>query len=833
MGSPARLLLFVLLLAGTAALAEEAWQGAPLTRYIESLEQQGLRIIYSSDLVRGDYRVLEEPTAEEPAAALRQVLAPYGLTLTNGPGGSLLITRAPGAAAVVTVQRVNGAAVPGARIDVNGTHAGTTDAEGRLPLAQLTPGTHELRVRAEGHADSPPVAFTVARGAPAAVPVTLRELPPPLPEVIVTSSRYNIRYQHPGSWSFLDRDLTTRMPDVGDEPLRAINRLPGTAGGGVSTRNHVRGGTQNEQLFLFDGLRLYEPYHMKDFHEIATIVDQNAMSGMDFYSAGYQARYGDRLSGVIDIGLREPPERMETELGLSFFTTSALSRGRFGAGRGDWLVSARRANLDALVEIVNPDYGSPKYQDYLLHVGWEGRGNTLWSANGLFSHDKITIADGPGNERANARYRNDVFWLKAETAWSDRLESRSIFSATEIENRRVGTAEMPGAISGFVDDTREFRSLALKQDWELELSARWLVTSGFELKRLEADYRYDSEMTIAPPFDTILDNRPSEARNVRAAPRGSQYAAYAELRWRPSEQLTVDAGFRWDQQTYTTVSNDVQTSPRLNLLYRVGPATDLRLAWGEYYQAQEINELQVSDGLADFHPAQRAQHLVASLTHRFDAGIELRIEAYQKEYRSLVPRFENIFDPLVLIPELKWDRLRIDADAATAEGVEVTLSGGGADALSWWTSYSWSRVAESSGGETVRRAWDQPHTLSAGLNRDWGRWSISVAGSWHTGWPKTELALIDGGPTPVLAVGERNSGRYDDFHSLDFRISRAFELPRGELTAFLEVTNLYNRSNPCCTEYSLETDENGAVFLSARERYWLPIVPSLGILWRF
>jgi outer membrane receptor protein involved in Fe transport len=841
---PDRLAVLSLLLFAchSATGADVTWQGESLTEYIESLRGDGLRIIYSTDLVLDEYRVLDEPIDADPEIALRKALVPYGLTLSGGPAGSLLITRDEQFPTTVSVEvrdSDDATVIPGARISLDGRPAGLSDDAGRLTVTNLEAGPHEMRATAEGYARAPPVRFTATREEPAEVSIALKALQQPLPEIIVTSSLYNIRYEHAGSYSFLDRDLTAKMPDLGDEALRAIARLPGTSGGGLSTRSHVRGGSQNEQLFLLDGLRLYEPYHMKDFHSIATIVDQNAISGIDFYSAGYQVRYGDRMSGVVDISLQEPPEEMETELGLSFFNTSALSLGRFGGDdRGDWLLSARRGNLDLLADAFNPDYGSPRYQDYLAHLGWNLATHTYLSANALFSYDKIVVSEIDGSERANAKYQNNIFWLKAESTWTDRIESSTILSATEIENQRAGVTDKPGVISGFVDDVRKFRSLALKQDWEFGLSDRWHLSSGIELKRLEADYRYDAFLDIEPPFDQILDNQPSESRSVDVSPRGSQYAAYSELRWRPADRLTVDAGIRWDQQTYTTANDDTQWSPRINLLYRAGNNTELRLAFGEYYQAQEINELQVSDGVADFHPAQRAQHLVASLTHDFDVGLHLRIEAYEKKYRSLIPRFENIFDPLVLIPELQIDRARIDADSAVAEGAEITLRGADSGEMSWWSGYAWSRIADRIGQDTIPRGWDQTHTFSAGVSRDWGPWSFSAAGAVHSGWPKTLLVAEtvsnpDGSVGLAATVAQRNSSGHAVFQSLDARVSRRFDLPKGDLTAFLEVTNLYNRRNPCCTEYSVEADENGDPLVRAREGMWLPIVPSLGVVWRF
>ncbi|MDH5621757.1 MAG: hypothetical protein OEY74_06725, partial [Gammaproteobacteria bacterium] len=113
------------------------------------------------------------------------------------------------------------------------------------------------------------------------------------------------------------------------------------------------------------------------------------------------------------------------------------------------------------------------------------------------------------------------------------------------------------------------------------------------------------------------------------------------------------------------------------------------------------------------------------------------------------------------------------------------------------------------------------HTGKAGLSWRWGQWDLSAAGEVHTGWPKT-----------VMPADELNTLRYSVFHALDIRVSRKFAVRRGDLTAFLEVSNLYNRENPCCTEYSVATTPAGPVLVED-EAYWLPLVPSLGVVWRF
>lgn len=762
--------LVLLALISSAALAT-GWQGRPLLELLDSLNEQGHRIIYSSDVVTDELLVRAEPDLTDPLSALKLELAAHGLELKRGPGGVWLV-------AMVRETVLQGD-VPNPVVNV------------------------------------------------------------PLPEIVVTSSLHRLEYAQPGTQTYLDRQLATRIPAAAEEAVRITSRLPGTASGGISSRSHVRGGEVNEVLFLLDGLRLYEPYHLKDFQSVASIVNSNAIDGIDFFSGAYPAKYGDRMSGVMDMSLRTAREDKETELALSFFNTSVLSVGSFGDAReGDWLVAARRGNLDLIADVVDPEFGSPDYQDYLLHGGWTFNPRLQLSVNVLVSNDKLSLNNVDRGEAARATYENAVAWLKWTADWNEALRSTTIISSSEISNRRVGTLDLSGVVNAALDDIRKFDALALKQDWVFTPGSNWMLRFGLDAKRLDAKYEFASVKSLAIPFDTILDNVPFEARAVSIAPRGAQYGAYVEYRWQPVEELTVDAGLRWDAQSYTTASDDRQTSPRLSLLYRPDARTEIRMGWGQFSQAQEINELQATDGVSEFFPAQRAEHVVANLRRRLATDLSVDVSYYRKSFRSVRPRFENAFNTLTLLPEIQFDRYRIDPSTAETYGAELRISkGDGGEQLFWWLGYAWSEVRDTVDSRKIPRGWDQTHAVKAGISWRWGHWNFSAAGEVHTGWPRTRLFAEqipnpDGTHSLLLSTSPLNEERHSVFHTLDARVSRDFDIRRGELSVFLEVSNLYDRSNECCIEYSIVPGTAGPL-LKEREEHWLPLVPSLGLVWRF
>ena len=85
--------------------------------------------------------------------------------------------------------------------------------------------------------------------------------------------------------------------------------------------------------------------------------------------------------------------------------------------------------------------------------------------------------------------------------------------------------------------------------------------------------------------------------------------------------------------------------------------------------------------------------------------------------------------------------------------------------------------------------------------------------------------------------GPRNALNYGTFASIDMRLSRRFDVRRGSLLAFIEISNISNRSNECCLDWDLLDEESGGeedvVELERGVELWMPLLPAIGILWEF
>jgi hypothetical protein len=656
--------------------------------------------------------------------------------------------------------------------------------------------------------------------------------PLPLEEVVVAASRYSLSAEMPDAHAFLTHAEIEGMPRLADDSLKAVHRLPGAASNGVSGLAYMRGGVANETLVALDGFPLYEPFHLKVLLSPTSLLDPSLVESLDVHAGGYTAEFGDRMSAVIDATSVHPDADQEYQIGLSLFNASVFAFNRFGDGKGQWLVAARRSNLNEIANLVDASYRELHYSDAFGRLDYEFAPDTRGSLHVLASSDRANVTNAVDTESAEATYRNSYVWGTLEHDFSSALTASAIASYTYVKLTRHGEVDEENVRTGVADDHRHYDVFGLKLDatWR---SDRWLTRFGAEMRSLDATYDYSSIVHFEPGYPFPDSGAITRTNDLSPRPSGQHYALYATTRVRIADPLTAEVGLRWDDETYTPEGND-QFGPRVNLLYQAGPTTLLRASWGVYQQSQGINELQVEDGVDRFFRPQRAIHEILGLEQGLPQGFNLRVEGYIKDYDHPALRFESLYDPTSLVPELRWDRVAIWPGSSRAKGMELLLTRKSESPWNGWFNYAWSRVYDRRDGNNTLRSWDQTNNLGGGVTWSQGGWQATLAATYHTGWPTTPVRLV--GTTPgeqTVTVGPRNASRLRSYASLDARVSRDFALPRGTLNVFAEVTNVLDRQNHCCTDFSYETEDDGAAILEHEYRNWLPLIPNVGVLWKF
>ena len=656
---------------------------------------------------------------------------------------------------------------------------------------------------------------------------------------IEVSASYSLNRETPVEGVALSRDEILKLPTFADDLFRAINLVPGASGNDVSSAFSIRGAPFGEVLVRLDGVELFEPFHLKDFAGVFSVVDPQVVDGIEIIPGSLPAPYGDRSAAAVDLTTRRPSDKA-TRTGLSL-SSVYFSRGqRFGSeDRGAALFSVRRGWLDVVFNLVGDDEeeeeeGAPEYTDLFAKADWTLDDRTdvgvwlLWADDTL---DSSEVEDEGTLENINSSYGNAWLVGRGQRLFDDAVASARLF-AGRVDRDRLA-AEEDGESDFDVRDERKLDIFGLSAESSFQLGDRHLLDVGFEARSYRSAYDY----VVARRFtDPIADlGSTTDAVSFDDTINGESFGLWVSDRWRLNSNLVAEVGLRYDQQTWLDEDDD-QISPRVNLVYDLGNAGVLRAGWGHVHQSQRPNELAVEDGDTNFYTAERAEHRTIGWERSFD-DFRLRFDAFQRLGTDLRPRYVNLFSPIVLFPEGSPDRLRIEPDRFRAQGFELFAQGKGGSRVNWWASYAWSEVEDRIDQAWVPRSNDQTHALTLSLGtRLWRNWNLDAVFLYHTGWPITEVTatLEDGNIVPQL--GPLYGERVDDYHRLDVRLSRSFRLDWADLQLYFDIQNIYNRENERGFEFgeaAFQPQPDGSVLVQPEVDTWLGMVPSFGLTWSF
>ncbi len=822
---------------GGAIPAEERtpFAGRTLADALEQLETAGLAILYGSDLVRPDMRVLAEPTSTWPREILDEILAEHRLRSQAGPAGTLLVVPAPPPGSIRGVVVLAGKREPlaGVRVSLAGTSTTTaTDRDGKFGIEPVPEGRHVLVFDLKGFVPQRLADVQVRPGVATGVRFELEPRGRWSEAVVVHGDEPPPRGGGPELRDTLHGQELRASPDLDTDPLRAVERLPGISEADGRGALHVRGGAVDEMSIMLDGLELYRPFHLLDRGGLVSAIDSRNLAAVELLAGAFPAEYGGSMSGVVEMDTIPPVGRTHAELAYTTNDARLAGQGRFGDGNGQWLVAARRGDPTALLDALDtdPNY-EPRYADVFAKAG-ATLGRTTVSLNLLHSFDELEGGDrttvqtthDPGTFRSE--YRSAYGWVTLENVWSPRWTTRTVVSLSQLDSDRAGSSPE----LALVEDQRSAALVGLTHQAWLE-SGRHVVKWGAALQHADAAYRYLS----TPASSGTLASSGIEPRDLELRPTGRSLGAYVADRIELTRALRVELGMRWDEHSY--VPGDGSLAPRVNFELAWGDRTTLRAGWGYFDQAPKIHELMVQDGVEEYFPAQRAEHRLLGIERTLSGSSAISVVAYQKLVDDPAPRFENVFDPGGFFPEGDPDRERIDPTRGRADGLEIQAHGRAWARLGWRASYVLSRAEDEIGQTWVPRNWDQRHAVDFGLA--WSpaeRWDLSLAGIYHSGQPTTPVtsavtALADGSIAPV--TGPRNSARLADYLRFNARIGRRFVFHGTTLATFLNVTNVLDRQNECCLERVRLGTADGATTVEPVVRNGLPRLFTAGLSWTF
>ena len=390
------------------------------------------------------------------------------------------------------------------------------------------------------------------------------------------TSRYRSRPANSRPSTFLTQEQVKNMPRLADETLRAVQRLPGTATNGFSSIGSVRGGEPNETAIVLDGLRLYEPFHLKNFLSPVSLLDSRLIDGIEFYSGGFPVIYGDRMSAIIDARpraaraaalLRARPEPVPRQRAR----VDAV-RGRPRPRAASPPAAATSASSRACSE---NDFGKPQYSDGFgaLDYAVRRRDARRASTSLRVERSRSRRSRTPGEQTRAREVSQRVRVGDAGSRLVAAASSRVIASFTDLVNERNGEVDEPGARIGSVsDEPHAFTSSGCAWRTARRGPARTSLRrrSAASVGRLRLRER---RARSSPAFRFRARRaRETARRRFSPSPTASRRRLTGTAHHARASAGRSQGGMRVDTQTYDGSDDGEQWSPRLSVLYDAGAA---------------------------------------------------------------------------------------------------------------------------------------------------------------------------------------------------------------------------------------------------------------------
>lgn len=659
-----------------------------------------------------------------------------------------------------------------------------------------------------------------------------------LNEVVVSANRENnVRNEKMGIEKISMKMMKQIPMGMGEvDLLKSSLLLPGVQTvGEASSGFNVRGGSTDQNLILLDGAPIINPSHFFGFF---SAFNSDIIQDVTLYKSGVPARFGGRISSVMDIVLKEGSrDKVNISGGISPFMGKLMVEGPLMKKKSSFIVSARSTFSDWILKLLNniklqkssanfndlqglltvdlnsknnvslSGYLSNDYFDYYKQnafqysnfsstLKWKHSYTQKFSSliSAVISNYKYQIDTKDDSSKANSlKYQIDQRILRADFTWYPGINHKIEFGANATEYSLSPGIQNPiGSFSKTLSRTLE-KERALEPSVylsdEFDITPRLLISAGLRFNLFTAfgpktQFIYSSDGTRS--VENLSDTLYFKKGQVVCTYPGLEYRF--STRFIITPDLSVKAGIHSNYQYLNMISNTTSMSP-----------TDIWKLSDNYIKPQKGTQISIG------------------LYKNFDVkSLESSVEVYYK-------KMTNILDykggaNLVMNEHLETDIINGDGKAYGIEFMLKKQYG----RLSGWISYTYSKVLyrvngkyeeeKINGGNYFPANFDKPHDLkivaSLKLTR---RINVTSNFIYNTGRPITfPVAYYEYYNVSRVFYSERNEFRIPDYLRLDFSATvngnlKARKLNHSSLT--FTAYNLLGRKNPYSIFFKVENGE--------------------------
>ena len=631
--------------------------------------------------------------------------------------------------------------------------------------------------------------------------------------------------------------------------LKVIQLLPGVQSGGDGTTGlYVRGGGPDQNLFLLDGTQIYNPSHIFGF---LSTFNGDAIKDVRLLKGGFPARYGGRLSSVVDVTMKEGDLKQRRGTAAIGLLSSRFSvEGPIKKDKASFLLAARRSYADLLMRPFMKRKEIFGYYFYDVNA----KTNVV-----LSPRNRLYLSAFTGHDRAFFRYRDETFEgdlsrSRQSLAWRNLVSS---FRWNHIVNPRLFVNTVFGYTryrlqigADLTESTYYYESTYLSgiQDWhgrvDVEFMSRGRHYVRFGAGATRHDFvtgalteRHEDEGQV--PVDTVF----TPNWNIKA----NQLHLYAEDEIRLSGRLKLNAGlhasgFGVENKRYFSLQ------PRISLWLGLGPATSLKASYASMHQY--IHLLATARGLSlptdlwvpstdIVQPQQSSQVAVGVAQSTYGGRLEVSLEGFYKSMDHLIDYKEGA--NYVNAAFSSWQD-KVVAGRGTSYGGELFIqkkSGRTTGWMGYTLSWATRKFAELNAGQSFPYRYDRRHDVSLVMTHQLRR-SVRVGLNWLYGTGQaltlpvgqqisdysayshlTFPGILNWQNHPVLSA--HNGVRMPAYHRLDLAVHFTKQLRWASQQISVGIYNAYNRRNPFSLTAEFEFDRNDFVY---KKFSLLPVVPS-------